>query len=170
MPSQPTHLVPLLTRGQMPSRPVLDCIPSLSSFWPSPSCSSCPMSQRQEGLSPLFSPIYVSVPQWAFEPDVFQKQAILHLEQHDSVFVAAHTSAGKTVVAEYAIALAQKHMTRYRHLPTSSFTSHPCFPHILSKAPLFPTSLFHLIDGRFRGKTDGCPERNDNMWGERLEE
>uniref|UniRef100_H3A117 Helicase ATP-binding domain-containing protein n=1 Tax=Latimeria chalumnae TaxID=7897 RepID=H3A117_LATCH len=49
---------------------------------------------------------------WPFEPDVFQKQAILHLEQHDSVFVAAHTSAGKTVVAEYAIALSQKHMTR----------------------------------------------------------
>ncbi|KAH0630499.1 hypothetical protein JD844_013565, partial [Phrynosoma platyrhinos] len=49
---------------------------------------------------------------WSFEPDVFQKQAILHLEKHDSVFVAAHTSAGKTVVAEYAIALSQKHMTR----------------------------------------------------------
>jgi antiviral helicase SKI2 len=31
----------------------------------------------------------------------------------DSVFVAAHTSAGKTVVAEYAIALAVKHMTRF---------------------------------------------------------
>ena len=30
----------------------------------------------------------------------------------DSVFVAAHTSAGKTVVAEYAVALATKHMTR----------------------------------------------------------
>lgn len=30
----------------------------------------------------------------------------------NSVFVAAHTSAGKTVVAEYAIALAEKHMTR----------------------------------------------------------
>jgi len=30
----------------------------------------------------------------------------------DSVFVAAHTSAGKTVVAEYAIALASKHLTR----------------------------------------------------------
>uniref|UniRef100_A0A6I8NI27 SKI2 subunit of superkiller complex n=1 Tax=Ornithorhynchus anatinus TaxID=9258 RepID=A0A6I8NI27_ORNAN len=27
---------------------------------------------------------------WPFEPDVFQKQAILHLERHDSVFVAAH--------------------------------------------------------------------------------
>lgn len=49
---------------------------------------------------------------WPFEPDVFQKQAILRLESHDSVFVAAHTSAGKTVVAEYAIALSQKHMTR----------------------------------------------------------
>lgn len=33
-------------------------------------------------------------------------------ENGDSVFVAAHTSAGKTVVAEYAIALAMKHMTR----------------------------------------------------------
>ncbi|XP_035307660.1 helicase SKI2W isoform X2 [Cricetulus griseus] len=62
---------------------------------------------------PAFQPCpFVSLAQWSFEPDVFQKQAILHLEQHDSVFVAAHTSAGKTVVAEYAIALAQKHMTR----------------------------------------------------------
>nr|XP_006817545.1 PREDICTED: helicase SKI2W-like [Saccoglossus kowalevskii] len=50
--------------------------------------------------------------QWPFELDVFQKQAILRLENHESVFVAAHTSAGKTVVAEYAIALAEKHMTR----------------------------------------------------------
>ncbi|KAK1880353.1 Helicase SKI2W [Dissostichus eleginoides] len=49
---------------------------------------------------------------WPFELDVFQKQAVLLLEAHDSVFVAAHTSAGKTVVAEYAIALSQKHMTR----------------------------------------------------------
>ncbi|KAG2469048.1 SKIV2 Helicase, partial [Polypterus senegalus] len=49
---------------------------------------------------------------WPFELDIFQKQAILHLENHESVFVAAHTSAGKTVVAEYAIALSQKHMTR----------------------------------------------------------
>lgn len=50
--------------------------------------------------------------QYPFELDVFQKQAVFHLEQGDSVFVAAHTSAGKTVVAEYAIALAAKHMTR----------------------------------------------------------
>ncbi|KAJ3253011.1 hypothetical protein HK103_001021 [Boothiomyces macroporosus] len=49
---------------------------------------------------------------YPFELDVFQKRAVYHLEQSESVFVAAHTSAGKTVVAEYAIALAQKHMTR----------------------------------------------------------
>ena len=91
---------------------------------------------------------------YPFELDVFQKEAIIHLErvrdthtraglqlhmnsrgrsscfppatvclsigspcclvgrQGDSVFVAAHTSAGKTVVAEYAIALAQRQLTR----------------------------------------------------------
>jgi antiviral helicase SKI2 len=50
--------------------------------------------------------------EWPFELDTFQKEAVYHLEQGDSVFVAAHTSAGKTVVAEYAIALAAKHMTK----------------------------------------------------------
>ncbi|KAF8272987.1 antiviral helicase [Lactarius quietus] len=50
--------------------------------------------------------------QYPFELDIFQKEAVYHLELGDSVFVAAHTSAGKTVVAEYAIALAEKHMTR----------------------------------------------------------
>ena len=49
---------------------------------------------------------------WPFELDTFQKEAIYHLENGDSVFVAAHTSAGKTVVAEYAIAMAAKHMTK----------------------------------------------------------
>ncbi|KAF9075050.1 antiviral helicase [Rhodocollybia butyracea] len=52
------------------------------------------------------------VHKYPFELDVFQKHAVYHLELGDSVFVAAHTSAGKTVVAEYAIALAEKHMTR----------------------------------------------------------
>lgn len=49
---------------------------------------------------------------YPFELDIFQKQAILKLEEHSHVFVAAHTSAGKTVVAEYAIALSKQHMTR----------------------------------------------------------
>ncbi|CAD6994529.1 helicase SKI2W [Ceratitis capitata] len=49
---------------------------------------------------------------YPFELDVFQKQAILKLEERQYVFVAAHTSAGKTVVAEYAIALSQRDLTR----------------------------------------------------------
>ncbi|XP_070532118.1 superkiller complex protein 2-like [Ptychodera flava] len=67
-------------------------------------------------ISTPVSDFYKRIPdpayRWPFELDVFQKQAILRLENHESVFVAAHTSAGKTVVAEYAIALAAKHMTR----------------------------------------------------------
>ncbi|XP_058790896.1 superkiller complex protein 2 isoform X2 [Phymastichus coffea] len=47
-----------------------------------------------------------------YELDNFQKQAILKLEEQCDVFVAAHTSAGKTTIAEYAIAISQKHMTR----------------------------------------------------------
>lgn len=43
---------------------------------------------------------------YPFELDTFQKQALQCLERHDNVFVSAHTSAGKTVVAEYAIAMA----------------------------------------------------------------
>ena len=49
---------------------------------------------------------------YPFDLDTFQKQAVVHLENKECVFVAAHTSAGKTVVAEYAIALAEKHLTK----------------------------------------------------------
>lgn len=49
---------------------------------------------------------------WPFELDNFQKEAVYHLEQGDSVFVAAHTSAGKTVVAEYAMSMALRNMTK----------------------------------------------------------
>lgn len=66
-----------------------------------------------EGLLERFSEF---VPDMAlsfpFELDGFQKEAIYHLENSESVFVAAHTSAGKTVVAEYAFALSTKHCTR----------------------------------------------------------
>ena len=46
---------------------------------------------------------------YPFKLDDFQARAIYHLEKRESVFVAAHTSAGKTVVAEYAIALSRLH-------------------------------------------------------------
>lgn len=49
---------------------------------------------------------------YPFELDEFQKQAVARLERGECIFVAAHTSAGKTVCAEYAIALARKHCTR----------------------------------------------------------
>ena len=49
---------------------------------------------------------------WPFELDVFQKRAVVHLERGENVFVAAHTSSGKTAVAEYAIALALRHHAR----------------------------------------------------------
>lgn len=48
---------------------------------------------------------------YPFELDTFQRQAIYYLEQGESVFVAAHTSAGKTAIAEYAIALSRQHGT-----------------------------------------------------------
>ncbi|CAG4953559.1 unnamed protein product [Parnassius apollo] len=49
---------------------------------------------------------------YPFELDNFQKQAIIKLEEGHHVFVAAHTSAGKTVVAEYAIAMSRRNCTR----------------------------------------------------------
>ncbi|KAJ3345963.1 ATP-dependent RNA helicase mtr4, partial [Kappamyces sp. JEL0680] len=41
---------------------------------------------------------------WSFTLDPFQRTAINSIERNESVLVSAHTSAGKTVVAEYAIA------------------------------------------------------------------
>ncbi|KAF9402960.1 hypothetical protein BGX21_007843 [Mortierella sp. AD011] len=67
-------------------------------------------------VNEAFDDFYTLVPEMAhpfpFELDTFQKRAVYHLEKGECVFVAAHTSAGKTVVAEYAIALAAKHMTK----------------------------------------------------------
>ncbi|CAI7769903.1 unnamed protein product [Closterium sp. NIES-54] len=43
---------------------------------------------------------------YPFELDPFQATSVACLERRESVLVAAHTSAGKTAVAEYAIAMA----------------------------------------------------------------
>ena len=50
--------------------------------------------------------------EFEFKLDVFQMQAVLCLERGHNVLVAAHTSAGKTVVADYAIAMAFRSMSR----------------------------------------------------------
>eukprot|EP01134_Creolimax_fragrantissima_P002946 CFRG2946T1 len=49
---------------------------------------------------------------YPFTLDTFQSQAIKCLERNESVLVSAHTSAGKTVVAEYAIAMALRDKQR----------------------------------------------------------
>jgi len=49
---------------------------------------------------------------YSFELDPFQKAAVSCLEKNQSVLVSAHTSAGKTAVAEYAIAMALRDKQR----------------------------------------------------------
>ncbi|GJP60249.1 hypothetical protein CLOP_g17460 [Closterium sp. NIES-67] len=46
--------------------------------------------------------------EYPFKLDPFQEEAVRCLEANESVLVSAHTSAGKTVVAEYAIAMAMR--------------------------------------------------------------
>lgn len=50
--------------------------------------------------------------QYPFTLDPFQQRAVECLERNESVLVSAHTSAGKTVVAEYAIAMALRDKQR----------------------------------------------------------
>lgn len=69
--------------------------------------TSVPMSEEEFKQS-----LPTPAKEYPFELDIFQKQAVLQIEKGNNVFVAAHTSAGKTVVAEYAIALSFKNKTR----------------------------------------------------------
>ncbi|KAL2622125.1 hypothetical protein R1flu_002330 [Riccia fluitans] len=50
--------------------------------------------------------------EYPFSLDPFQREAIKCLEAGESVLVSAHTSAGKTVVAEYAIAMSLRDKQR----------------------------------------------------------
>uniref|UniRef100_A0AAG5DBN2 RNA helicase n=1 Tax=Anopheles atroparvus TaxID=41427 RepID=A0AAG5DBN2_ANOAO len=65
--------------------------------------------------TPLVPPTSKPAKDYPFVLDPFQKEAILCIENNQSVLVSAHTSAGKTVVAEYAIAksLAEKQRVIY---------------------------------------------------------
>jgi ATP-dependent RNA helicase DOB1 len=57
-------------------------------------------------------PPAVPAKEYPFTLDPFQRQAVRCLERNESVLVSAHTSAGKTVVAEYAIAMALRDKQR----------------------------------------------------------
>lgn len=50
--------------------------------------------------------------EYKFTLDAFQRESVKCIERNESVLVSAHTSAGKTVVAEYAIAIALRDKQR----------------------------------------------------------
>ena len=61
-------------------------------------------SKNIKKYSEISNPAY----KFPFKLDEFQEKAIICLENRESVLVSAHTSAGKTVVAQYAIAMAKR--------------------------------------------------------------
>lgn len=63
-------------------------------------------------LPPDYDKYCPQYPRLGFDPDIFQKQALYYLVRGESVFVTAHTSSGKTLVAEFAVHLSEKHETR----------------------------------------------------------
>lgn len=62
-------------------------------------------------VAPKFTP-KMPAREYKFTLDPFQKKAIECIDRGESVLVAAHTSAGKTAVAEYAIATALRDKQR----------------------------------------------------------
>jgi ATP-dependent RNA helicase DOB1 len=63
---------------------------------------------------------------YPFELDPFQKVSVASIERNESVLVSAHTSAGKTVVAEYAIAQALRDKQRVIYTsPIKVYTMSP---------------------------------------------
>ncbi|XP_061589656.1 exosome RNA helicase MTR4 [Cololabis saira] len=65
-----------------------------------------------EEFKPLKPRVGKAAKDYPFVLDPFQREAILCIENNQSVLVSAHTSAGKTVCAEYAIALALREKQR----------------------------------------------------------
>lgn len=63
-----------------------------------------PISQHKAPANPAKT--------WPFTLDPFQQVAVSSIQREESVLVSAHTSAGKTVVAEYAIAQSLKQNQR----------------------------------------------------------
>lgn len=72
-----------------------------------------PSETEYSGLRDLKQqPNYEPAKEYDFKLDSFQERSILCIENEQSVLVSAHTSAGKTVVAEYAIAKSLKNGQR----------------------------------------------------------
>lgn len=65
-----------------------------------------PVTGKRGSLLPPDPSAKPTAREYPFTLDPFQQTAVNCLEAGHSVLVAAHTSAGKTVVAEYAFAMA----------------------------------------------------------------
>ena len=63
-----------------------------------------PLSEHKSPVEPART--------WSFKLDPFQSLSVASIERDESVLVSAHTSAGKTVVAEYAVAQCLKRNQR----------------------------------------------------------
>jgi len=72
------------------------------------SYSSYPKNLPSDMQPPKVEPPTEPYKTYPFKLDPFQTQAISYIDKEESVLVAAHTSAGKTAVAEYAIAKSVK--------------------------------------------------------------
>ena len=71
-----------------------------------------PVSYSVEQVKGRPDPNAKRAKEYPFELDPFQSKAVDALERGQSVLVSAHTSAGKTVVAEYAIAISLRDKQR----------------------------------------------------------
>ena len=70
------------------------------------------MDEQVESRSEALAEIETFVARYPFPLDAFQLEAVAQLAQGQSVMVAAPTGTGKTLVAEYAIWLAQQRQQR----------------------------------------------------------
>ncbi|AFM98133.1 superfamily II RNA helicase [Encephalitozoon hellem ATCC 50504] len=74
-----------------------------------------------------------SAKSYLFELDDFQKISVCSLERDESVLVSAHTSSGKTVVAEYAIAMSLKNKQRVVYTSPIKALSNQKYRELLSE-------------------------------------
>lgn len=75
-------------------------------------CSHEVAIPASDEYKPLKPRVGKAAKEYPFILDPFQREAILCIDNNQSVLVSAHTSAGKTVCAEYAIALALREKQR----------------------------------------------------------
>lgn len=80
--------------------------------------------------------------EYKFELDPFQKVSVHAIQRNESVLVSAHTSAGKTVVAEYAIAQCLNNKQRVIYTSPIKVLNHVhVSPHIIYF--IYPVFLCH---------------------------